>query len=468
MGSEFVNQDNAGINGKPSASESFTASDHISDVIDADFTPAPTVYDFWLALQQRINDYKGGYKGVWKAISQNLKFQYPTDNTGNGKILPRLTSDTFRKQVERLHKNEQTDEKMTIKGNILLMMNILEILEIKSIKDILGDNFLKPDIQSLIIEANVNSETILEKMDALENTIALSMRNKPRIPKIKICHDWEQILKKMEYITYMNSTTQITNPSNQNSIKWNFNNFFNYYANNYSLEIQIAINICTLLNEYKEYFPQDTLLHKFLDDFIYLSSFDYIKNYKLIASAPLFLFYFFLLFQKRFINCFLSKKKDSNKYSPFYHAEFDKNSKENKENEEDEENEIKKINNILDGKSLIEYISLQNNEMCKLVKMILLLYKDNMIDVKALKDIHKLIYDVIIFFILIYNTNTNYDRAHFLSFMEKIKSLNDLYNQLSLGKPFIYYISKQDIEMIIDFKQRLETLYSKILRFDEG
>lgn len=462
MESEFVNQDNVGINGKPSANELSTESDHIhSDAIDADFTPAPTVNDFRLALLQRINDYKGGYKGVWKAISQNLKFQYSTDNAGNKKILPRLTLDTFRNGVNRLKEKKQSDENMTfsIKGNILLMMNILEILEIKSIKDLLGKSFLKPDIQSLIIEANVNSETILEKMDALENTIALSMRKKPRIPIIKVCYDWKQILDKIKYITDMSSPTQITNSPNQNSITWDFNTLFNNYANKYSMEIQTAIYICRLLNEYKEYFPQDILLHKFLDNFFHLSSLNYDNNNKLIAFAPLYLLYFFFLFQKKFINCFLSKKKDTNKYSLFDHVELDKDGKEIKKEKEDE------IDNILDEKNLTEYISSQNNKMRSLVTMILSLYKDDIIGIELIKNIHKLVYEIITFFISVYYNNTYYDRAHLLSIIEKTKSLDDLYNQSPLEKPLKFYISKQHIGKIIDFRERLENFYSQISRF---
>jgi len=52
--------------------------------------------------------------------------------------------------------------------------------------------------------------------------------------------------------------------------------------------------------------------------------------------------------------------------------------------------------------------------------------------------------------------------------MEKIKSLNDLNNQLSLGKPFIYFISEQNLGKIDNFGHRLERLYSQILRFNEG
>jgi hypothetical protein len=87
MGDEFINQDNLNANEIPGENESAAV---------ADFTPAPTVYQFQLALLEKIRDCKGGgIKGVWKAISPNLKFQYSKDSTGKIKALPILIEKNF-------------------------------------------------------------------------------------------------------------------------------------------------------------------------------------------------------------------------------------------------------------------------------------------------------------------------------------------------------------------------------------
>ena len=466
MGSEFDNQSGFFFDGMPNSSKSPVENERIIESEGAGLVPAPTVHQVQIALMQRIKAYGGGIKGVWKAIAPNLKYHavYAADNSGNVKSLPRITEDSFRKQVNRLKKKSPANEKMTfgIKGNILLTLNILEILKIKSLEDLLGCGFSKPDANSLIIAANVNSESILEKMDSLENTVALSMRNKSRIPSLKVCRDWEQVLGKvknifdMMYINYL---------PNQNNISWDFYSILSQYANNFTNEIKTAIYICTLLNEFKEYFPQDILLHKFIESFSRLSCIDYNGKHKLIKLAHLFLLYFFLIFQRRFINTFLSNENEPNRYSPFIHKKISIDGKEDKSN---------RVNNLLVGKdnkkiSLTEYIGIQIKEMQKYVMIILSLFADKSADIKALEDADiQLIYDIISRFISIYSSHTGYDPTELLRFIEQIKSLNDFYMQLSLGKPLIYFVTEDDINLINIFKQRLDRLYSRLSRLEKG
>jgi hypothetical protein len=189
-----------------------------------------------------------------------------------------------------------------------------------------------------------------------------------------------------------------------------------------------------------------------MNSFSRLPRVEYGDNHKLIALAPLYFIYFFFLFHKRFINSYLSKNNVTNNFSPFIPAKLDING---------QIYESKKIENFLNGKNLTEYISFQNKEMQKSVMNILLLFEKNKIEVNALKDAHKqLVFEIINLFTSIYFNNANYDQSHFLKFIMDIKNMNDFYEQISLGKPFLFVFSEQDIEMIINFKLRLERIYN--------
>jgi hypothetical protein len=159
----------------------------------------------------------------------------------------------------------------------------------------------------------------------------------------------------------------------------------------------------------------------------------------------------------------MPKKKLSNaeSYSPFVHIKYNINGK---------EIVSEKVLNILDGKSLVEYINTKNNEIYNDIKKILLLFEDNTFDFNTdiYNDFIQLMYDIINIFFTIYSSHVDYTQPQFLDFLIHIKSLNDLYNQLSLGKPQIYCISEDHINNLIIFKQRVEILLKKLSRLDEG
>jgi hypothetical protein len=422
--------------------------------------PPPTVHRFQLAIKERMKRYGGGIEGVWKAVAPNLKYEV-IDTAGKAKVRPRLKKETFLKEVNRLKDLSPTNEKMSfgMRGNVLLLMNILEILEVKTAADLLENPMQRPNLESMMIEANLNAEAILQKVNKLDNTIKISMKHNPRISRLKVCRDWEQILSRARDII---DIIKIENPAVQGNNTMDFNYLLNNYANRFPKEIQTGIYICTLLNDYKEYFARDILLHFFIDNFNKLPCLNYNTKQKLILLAPLYLLYFFFLCQRRFINIFLSPKKteDTEQFSPFMHIKYDANG-----------NEIKseRVLNILEGKSLTEYISIQNKDMQNNIKNILSLFEDNAADVKESQynDFICLMNEIIDFFFGIYVSHVNYEQAIFLDFIEQIKNLNDLAARLSLGKPHVYFFSEDCLNTVIGFKQRTDSLYSRLSRIDK-
>jgi hypothetical protein len=293
------------------------------------------------------------------------------------------------------------------------------------------------------------------------------MKNKPRISNLKVCRDWEQILGNMSWIINLINPKQIQEEKNEKgNISGDPSSAFSYnvlnnYTNQYNNEIQLALNTRTLLYQYKEYFPQNLSLHNFIEGLGHLSRYEYNRENKLIKIAPLYLLYFFFLFQKKFINIFIHDNTKSKRIncSPFVYSKI------TPPNEKMED--IDKSYN--DPSNLITYIRDKNNEMLSETKNILELINDNIIELIALQNnsFNQLICKIIKFFINIYSSQVNYDNNKFLEILERINNLDDLYEQLSLGKPLIYHISEENINDIADFAQKLKGHYRSLSRSKE-
>jgi hypothetical protein len=243
------------------------------------------------------------------------------------------------------------------------------------------------------------------------------------------------------------------------NISWYFNCLLGIFAQRFPKETQLAIYIYSLLKDHNEYFSQDLELHRYCECFGRLSSFQYDRRYNVITISPLCLLYFFLLVQSRFINTFLPDKTESNggHYNLFIHGNYDMNG-----------NFITsvKVLKILDGRSVTEFISIQNKEMKNILKNILAIYKDKLLfeNIVPYDDIIGIMYEVINVFIGIYKDHVNYKESHLFDFLAQVKSLNDFYEQLSLGKPHAYVVSEDSINAIQICKQRLDTLQTALFR----
>jgi len=132
-------------------------------------------------LQKRIRNYKcGGIRGVYKAIDECFK---PIGGKTSGDTKT-ITLDAFEGQVKRL---QNITENMTfgLKGNILLLFNIFEILGINKISDLTGVSFKEPNWKEYIIDTNVKSERIIEELDKLSESLRIAMERARNIFCVK-------------------------------------------------------------------------------------------------------------------------------------------------------------------------------------------------------------------------------------------------------------------------------------------
>jgi hypothetical protein len=323
-------------------------------------------------------------------------------------------------------------------------MNIFEILGIKTVNDLLDTGFIKPDIESLIIAANVNSEILKRRFDSLQDTVNLSLKKKPRLSNIKVSKDWEHILLK--------SNTLIHNYTNQNSI-------ISKYVAQYSNEIIFSIYVHTLLAEYNEYYVKNLVLHHFVDSLGKMQQSLYTNGSIYTNFSPLYLLYFFINCHIKFINTFPNiKNSDSTtNYSPFTHDKLDNNN-----NVAVSESVLK----LLDGNSLFDFIISQNKEMLLSLKGIInvSLQYPNIINNSFFNELFELAKDTISLYYSIYNNDTKYNIPLFLSFMKNVSNLNDLYYKLSLGNPMYYILSENQINDFISLNERLSSFRSRLTR----
>jgi hypothetical protein len=446
--------------------------------IHSNFVPSPFIYSFQLALYNKIISYgressllgtdndaiknkksiNACIKTVWNAIDPKF-INYNLDNNNSvDNSNKRINFEAFRKGVQRLEIPIGINENMKfgIQGNILFMLHIFDILRIKNYNDLLSFEYSKPDLQSLILTANNNTETIKESIEELKEIINHSIRKKPRIPNIKLLRAWEHILFKIQHIINIPNTE---NNLSQFNNSWDFNTIIYKFSSSFAKDIQFAIHICTLLNEYKEYFVNDNILHNYINKLLSFPNIEYNSKHPLIILSPLYLLYFFCLFQNRFINIFLKEKYSSSKqqYNLFMSA-------------------IDETNNILNDRTNLinndvkENPTLQiykvTNYFKNITKKIILLTKSNPTILHNLTNIDYLhiMKSFITLFLGIYSSSVNYDQSEFIKFLKDISCIQDLYNNFSLGKPLIYFISNSQLNEIDILKHNLDNLYLKLSR----
>jgi hypothetical protein len=432
---------------------------------DEIINPAPTVLQFQKALLNRMKQYgrtkegkdkkekelieEMGYKGIWNAIAPNLKYEvvYPTDGNGEKKVSERIIKKNFIKQAQRLSKSVSVNEdmKFSMRGNILLLLNILEILEVKSINDLLENSLQKPNLLSVISAANVNIENIQDKIDVLENIVIDSTKKKPRIDRLKVCKDWEQIL----YLTSIILTSG--NPYSKKYISQLFNYMLDHYIEDLPSKSHLSIYICLLLDDFNHYFTQEALLHQFCDRIKKLSVFDFSRNNKYIELAPLYLALFFLICQRRFLYTF------NKTLSPFRHSYYDK----------DNRPIINEgVHNMLDKMTLDNFLKYYNNELKKEVKEIIEISLNPNIEINHILNSNPidLANNIIFLFFNIYSMQVDLSESNYLKFMENVKSLDDLFEKLSIGEPYLFIITEDNIKNIIMVYQKTLNVKDALLR----
>jgi hypothetical protein len=104
--------------------------------------------------------------------------------------------------------------------------------------------------------------------------------------------------------------------------------------------------------------------------------------------------------------------------------------------------------------------------MKNILKKILALYNDKLFSENMVPydELISIMYETINIFISIYKDHVNYQESHLFDFLAQVKSLNDFYEQLSMGKPHTYMVSEIHINSILISKQRLDILLTALCR----
>jgi hypothetical protein len=402
------------------------------------------------ALKKKIHAYKGGIKGVWEAIDPRFKYaeskspheiKYPKNNKF-------IKEGTFRKQVERLDKENSKYKKMTfgMNGNILLLMNVFSILGIKDVYDLFNTSFKKPDVKQFVIDTNINVKRTIRQLNKIYDTLQLSMKRIPRFTVTKVCHDWEMFLNDMKKIVMPSNEDTIKNKNLSAIINLNAiaENFLQRIANDYH---RFGLSFCNLLSKYREYFFNDILLHKYYELITSIKTDEYAKNNNYFLISPLYALYFCLLMNKRFLLCLVSDNSRKNK------EKFDFI---NDVNIKEDEN----IRELISGKSSGEYIFDRYKTILNKTKAILLLFLKNKITLK--KDDYNdylMLFKNIFFAICEMNLSyTDINHEWLDSIISKIGNMNDLFKIITLGRANRFQPTIDHLNTINQEIQKLEKI----------
>lgn len=416
-----------------------------------------TVHEAMIALKEKIRAHKGGIKGVWEAIDPRFKdgksksphgIKYPKGNTG-------IKEGAFRKQVERLGKEDSKYEKMTFgpKGNILLLMNVFEILGIKTLSNLFTTSFQKPNMKQFIIDTNIKTNRTIRQLNKLYDTLQLSMKRTPRFSVTKICRDWEALLYDFSDMVYLLNGTETKKDGLPTVVNLDVI-FIEYFIHRFKGKYTgFGILFCRLLDKYHEYFYNDILLHKYHKEITSLQTNDYSRRDKYFFISPFYALYFILLMNKRFLACLINDKTETG------NKRFDFVNDVNIENNE-------KTNKLLGNKSLGEYIHSMNKDMLGKTKTILQLFNkyNKIITEEDYKNYFDIFYGA---FEVVFNMNLSHtDKNHewLDNIISKITSLNDLSKIIVLGRANLFQPTGDQLSKFTETIQTLEKIADVIER----
>ena len=423
--------------------------------------PSVSLHIFGETLKKKIQQYKGGgIKGVWEAIDPQFK---NLEHTGQDRSVTVYTPQAaikfpknrntikegaFRKQVQRLDKKPK-HEKMSfgIKGNILLMLNVLEILEVRNLSDLMSFSSEKPSLEHYASDTNINVKNALKKLKKIDSTIRLVLEKKPRISTIKICHDWLAILDGFSEMTD-SSETDKSDQLNIEKLLYHDKWVDAFIKKQIAPLVKFEIRLCDLLNRYRIYFYSDSLLHNYLEKFIKLnvSNIDQ-KTY--FTLSPLYALYFLFLMNKRFLYS-LSNNNRRNGFEKYSFIQDDN------------------ITNhrLLEGKKLGEYIFCRISELLNLTKRILEFTTKNIsrLNEDICQNFYTLFKNMLL---LICSMNLNHidiNQEWLYNNLSEIDSLYELYHRMALGQANIFYPTDDHLSELNDHVQKLEKILDELER----
>jgi hypothetical protein len=380
-----------------------------------------TVHEIQVALHDKLTGYKGGIKGVWRQIDKKYKSE------GGGK--PGITEAAFTRAVTRLMNKSPHNEDMFfgIRGNIILLMHVLEIIGIKEFSRIIEAGTRKPDTSAVIHDTNIRVEEIQKKLDEIIEAVEMSNKRTSRFPVIKVCRDWEAVLI---------SVNNMKNFTDKGSELYGFNNWL---IGGFDTNIRLVYYFYNILKSYSEYFSRDTLLHNFYKNL----GGQLVNNYTSpsVIYLPLYILYFTLTVHRKFLSVVLNKID----YDPFINISM---------NETGQIIKNKGLDVITES-DCGRYILKQNDDILRYIKNILtLINKNNIINTGV--DFSLFFKETVNILFEIYSIRTDSSHESMARLMESIKSIEDLYSKMSLGEPHFYYITKEIIDKLYNVKEGLE------------
>jgi hypothetical protein len=399
-----------------------------------------------LALYEKIKNFQGGgIEGVWRAIDPQFRNEdKPNPNEIKGiKRKGKMRHGAFVKQVKRFEKSgKSSNEKITftVKNSSLLLLNVFEILGIKSINDLLGKPFQKEDIDTVNRETNINSREILSKLNEIHDILVLSKERNKRFTVSKVCNDFEDILMRLHDV--------IDNKPEEKKSKVN-----DIVSRSFILsdeQHQIAKLSQDIINNYSEYYSQDILLHKYSEIIQSTNFSDSNKNIAIFKLSPLYILYFFITVNRKFLSLLISSNNVKN-VELFADINILNN---------------KNIHDFLDGKSVGKDILDTINDIHRSLNYIL----SNMdsgypnIPEEKYQEYNSLLKGTVNLFYNIY-ANKAIENIDWLSYFNtKGKNLNNFNFALTIGLVIRFIPSVLDIEEMKKYKVHLEKTEEELRR----
>ena len=418
-----------------------------------------TVYEFAIKLYEKIEGY-GGYKGVWDLIDPSFKRQETSDKIKTPKINSTISKETFRKDVERLVNENLKERKMTfsVRGNIVLLLHVLEKMKVQSLSSLMNVSSEERSLDQYISDTNICVKEISEDLKRIDEKIQKAMKRKPRITANKICNDWFCMifeLKKILEIPVINlegiKTQGIIHPER---ILYFYPTLNSFLQNFNAIHSQFGIRLLTILNNYREYFYNDTLMNKFIEDMNSLNkSFYETKNTSFILS-PLYALYFITMTYKRYLFCLSSEIKEKEK------DDEKENIKKNNFSFISDINFEVKDKAIYEGDNLGTYIYERINMICIKLKQILNVIWNFRLEIQEnrFNEYLKIFTDV---FNAICSMNTDLTKINeewLDAYISSINNINDLYKHIILGRAYLSMPTKGHIDILNDNIEELKRI----------
>jgi len=328
----------------------------------------------------------------------------------------------------------------------------MEKLQVSNLSELMGVSFKTKTLEQFTIDTNIQVKLLSEKLTNLNEAINNLMKRKPRFIFNRVSKDWFIILNEMK-VLFQQPVSQMDTFFNNRYIS--YMDIFNpvlwmasYLRRFPSLNVQSVVRLISIINNYRVYFFNDTIMNKFNEKIYSLHKNNYNPESSVFILAPLYGLYFLSIMYKRYLYCLsIERKKDGKIISCFNDTNIDKNDKiyfwEGKEEDFEE--------CLLENDYLGNYIYAQINKLYRKLHHIFMVinefcpkisessYDDYL---EIFKGVYYILYDINLNF-------TKFDKQWFDGIIFEINSLKELNDKMILGisnlsLPNIDHIKKLD------------------------